>query len=107
MKFIFLCDRVIIGKMLICKRKEKKKRKKKKEKRKKKKRKLVGLMMWLSRSVVTINTTLQLLDILTFKSVQMHRNYISTCFGFLEKKNTSIFNKTEKKNNENFVRVHK
>ena len=29
MKFIFLCDRVIIGKMLICKRKEKKKRKKK------------------------------------------------------------------------------
>ena len=39
MKFIFLCDRVIIGKMLICKRKEKKKekRKKKKEKRKKKK----------------------------------------------------------------------
>ena len=102
MKFIFLCDRVIIGKMLICKRKEKKKRKKKKEKRK-----LVGLMMWLSRSVVTINTTLQLLDILAFKSVQMHRNYISTCFGFLEKKNTSIFNKTEKKNNENFVRVHK
>ena len=102
MKFIFLCDRVIIGKMLICKRKEKKKRKKKKEKRK-----LVGLMMWLSRSVVTINTTLQLLDILAFKSVQMHRNYISTCFGFLEKKNTSIFNKIEKKNNENFVRVHK
>ena len=88
--------------MLICKRKEKKKRKKKKEKRK-----LVGLMMWLSRSVVTINTTLQLLDILAFKSVQMHRNYISTCFGFLEKKNTSIFNKIEKKNNENFVRVHK
>ena len=46
--------------MLICKRKEKKKKKKKKRKLV---RSMMWPLMWLNKSVATINATLQFLDI--------------------------------------------